>query len=162
VSKLREDLRVGVLGAAAGVFSVSAFLLAARVDSYYEYLNWLEITEFSRYERRVEDLWWIPILLVQVSLSILAAVVVHRYLATRVRAPFLLWQVIGAGSLLGWGLLIFLAFSVDLVMRGNLDSVDHAFRLIDFANLAKYIAALVACHVFYGSLIKAAARQYAE
>ena len=163
MSKLRGDLRVGVLGAAAGVFSVSAFLLAARVDSYYEYLNWLEETDFvAPYERSVEDLWWIPVLLGQVSQSILVALVVHRYLANRVRSTFLLWQVIGAASLFGWVLFVLLAFGVDFVMRGNLNSAEHAITMVDFGYLAKYIAALLACHVCYGSLIKAAARQYAE
>jgi hypothetical protein len=37
MSKLRRDLRLAVAGACSGLFSVSLYLLAARVTAYYDY-----------------------------------------------------------------------------------------------------------------------------
>jgi hypothetical protein len=101
MSKLREDVRVGMLGAAGGLFSISVFLLVARVDAYYAYLSWLEVTNYATYERGVEDLWWIPISFWHVLLSAVASLLVHRYLATRQKSPFFLWQMVGIIALLG-------------------------------------------------------------
>ena len=39
MNKLREDLSIGLLGAAAGLFSSSIILLVARIDTYYAYLS---------------------------------------------------------------------------------------------------------------------------
>jgi len=58
MNKLREDLRAGALGAAAGVFSIGITLLIARIDSYYAYLSWVEATSYGRYDEAVENLWW--------------------------------------------------------------------------------------------------------
>src|SRR5690348_1684500 len=105
MSKLKEDIRAGVLGAAAGLFAVSVWLLIARVDAYYAYLSWLHDTNFQQsWGRGVEDLWWVPIGIWHMMLSVTASLLVHRHLRTRLRSPFLLWQVIGSASLLGWGL----------------------------------------------------------
>ncbi len=160
MSKFRKDLRVGVLGAVAGLFSVSLFLLVARVDFYYEYLTWIESSGYQNYGGRVDSLWWIPVLLGQMSISVLVSLAAHRYFAAR--SPFLLWQAIGVGSLLGWLGLIFVALGLDLLMQGNINSAEHAIRMSDASLVAKYVAAVFACHVCYGSLINAAVREYAD
>lgn len=160
MSKFRKDLRVGVLGAVAGLFSVSLFLLVARVDSYYEYLARIEASSYQEYGGRVDSLWWIPVLLGQMSISVLVSLAAHRYLAGR--SPFLLWQAIGVGSLLGWFALMFVALGIDILMQGNIGAAERAIRLSDAILIAKYVAAVFACHVCYGSLINAAVREYAD
>ena len=161
MTKFREDLRVGVLGGVAGLFSVSLFLLVARIDSYYSYLNWLEVNNYAHYEGHVEDLWWVGLMLGQVSLSVISALVVHRYLGRDGVSPFLLWQVVSFGSLFGWGLSIVIVVSMDCLMRGNIESVMNALKPVSFG-LAKYVAAVIAGHVIYGSLVQAAVRQYED
>jgi hypothetical protein len=159
MSELRKDLRIGLLGAAVGVFSVSMFLLVARIDSYYEYLAWIEQSSYEDYPRRVEDLWWIPVLLGQASLSVLAALAANHYLGGRLKSSFLLWQIIGVGSLLAWGLMFFVVFTVAGIMNGEMPSIGD-IKPSDFGYIAKYVSAVFACHVCYGSLINASAREY--
>jgi hypothetical protein len=161
MNKLREDLRVVSLGAAAGLFSVSVALLIARIDAYYEYLSWLnEERHYSMYQKGVEDLSWIPVSCWHILLSVVACLLVHRYLT--VRSPFLLWQVIGITSLLGWGLTFVLAVSLDSIARGNPNSIDHILNSKLLEDVAKYGSAVFACNVVYGSLIQASCRQYTE
>ena len=162
MSKLREDLRVGILGAAAGLFSISVALLIARIDAYYAYLSWLrEINYYPTYEN-VEGLWWLPVSIWHMTLSVVASLLVHRYLVSRVRSPFLLWQVIGLTSLLGWGLTLVLTLGMECVMNGSLSSLQYPLRPFESENLAKYISAVFACNVFYGSVMESSSRQYTE
>ena len=160
MDKLREDFRVGILGAAAGLFSISIPLMIARIDAFYAYLAWLDQTTYVSYDRGVENLWWIPITIWHLILTVTAALLAHRHLTTRVRSPFLLWQVIGIASLLGWGLTVFLAVGMECLMRGNLQTLHQALNFEATVNIAKYVSAGFACNVFYGSVMKASSRQY--
>ena len=108
----------------------------------------------------VEDLWWVPIGIWHLILSVTASLLAHRYLTTRLRSPFLLWQVIGTASLLGWGLTFLLIVSIDCLMTGNLYSVHPPITSNDIVNIAKYVSTGFACNVFYGSVMKASSRQY--
>ena len=54
MSKLRRDLRLALAGACSGLFSVSMFLLLARVVAYYEYLR-VSVVNDTRYDG-LEDL----------------------------------------------------------------------------------------------------------
>jgi hypothetical protein len=161
MSKLREDLRVGGLGAAAGLFSISIALLIARIDAYYAYLSWLkEETHYSTYDKGVEDLSWIPVSCGHILLSVVASHLVHRYLT--VRSPFLLWQIISITSLLGWGLTFVLAVSMGCLVRGDLYPLEHAVNSTTLGFITKYASAVFAGNVVYGSLIQASVRQYTE
>lgn len=161
MSKLREDISIGLLGVAAGLFSSSVTLLIARIDTYYAYLSRLQETSFREYGR-VEDLSWIPLSVWHIILSIVAALLVHRYLETRLRSPFLLWQVIGITALYGWGLSFLLAVGLRCVMTGNLSSLQFVFDSDDVWVIAKYVATVFTCNVFYGSVMSASSRQYVE
>lgn len=163
MSKLREDLRTGILGAAAGLFSMSVALLIARIDAWYRYLSWFsERIYYAPYDQRVESLWWLPVFVWHMLLSIVASLLVHRYLATCVRSPFLLWQIIGLTSLLGWVLTFVITIGMECVTNGNLSSVQHPFPPFEPDNIAKYISAVFACNVLYASVMKAASQQYTE
>jgi len=161
MSKLKEDLRVGILGAAAGLLSISVALLIARIDAYYSYLSWLKETDYV-YDREVESLWWIPFSFWHLLISVVASLLVHRYLTICRRSPFLLWQVIGITCLLGWVLTFFLTVSMESLMHGDLYSLQHPLNLLDVGYVAKYVAAVFACNVFYGSVMQASSLQYAE
>ena len=156
MSKLRADIRVAMLGAASGLFSISVFLLLGRIDTYYAALE-----AYPEDYRTVENLWWIPVAFWQMLLSLVASLIGHRYLTPRCKSPFLLWQLIGAFSLLGW----VLTFSVFLVLEsvsvGHTNSLTYLLRAINLGFIAKYVAAVFACHVMYGSAIQASSRQYA-
>ena len=160
MSKLREDLTIGILGAAAGLFSTSITLLIARIDAYYAYLARIHEEGYINYER-VDGLLWIPVSVWHIILSIVASLLVHRYLATRLRSPFLLWQVIGISSLFGWALTAFLVVSMSCVIEGDLRSLEHLMRPNDLLLIAKYAATVSTCNVFYASVISASSRQYA-
>lgn len=161
MNKLKEDVRAGVLGAAAGLFAISVSLLIARVDAYYAYLSWLNETHYrERYYEGVENLWWIPVGIWHLILSITASLLAHRYLTTRLRSPFLLWQVIGTASLLGWGLTFLLMLSIDCLMTGRLHPLQPIFVSNDAAMVAKYLATGFACNVVYASVMKASVSQY--
>jgi hypothetical protein len=156
--KLIEDARIGLLGAAAGLFSSSVLLLIDRIDRYYAYLSSID----ADYNKGLRELWWLPVSFWHVLLSVVASFLVHRYLTNRVRSPFLLWQVVGITTLLGWGLSIFLLVSLQCVMSGDLDPFEHLVLSTDVAAIAKYVSVAFACNVFYGSVINASSRQYAE
>ena len=162
MNKLREDLNIGLLGAAAGLFSSSVLLLIYRIDAYYAYLSSIEDIDQFCFDRGMRELWWIPTSFWHILLSVVAAFLVHRYLKNHFKSPFLLWQIVGATAMLGWGLTVLVALSLECVMRGNLDSLDYAVTSEKLADLAKYASAAFACNVFYGSVINAASRQYAE
>jgi hypothetical protein len=160
VSKLSEDFNIGILGVAAGLFSSSVILLIARIDAYY---GWIRGTS-NAYER-VADLWWVPASVWHIVLSIVAALLIHRYLKDHIRSPFLLWQVVGITSLFGWALTAFVVVSLNCVMHGDLRAVRSLDRFLisDEALLvAKYVATVFACNVLYGSVISASSRQYVE
>jgi len=161
VNKLKEDVRVGILGAAAGLFSISISLMIARIDAFHAYLSRLdEIAIYVPYDRGVENLWWVPIAVWHLILSITAALLAHRHLTTRLSSPFLLWQVIGIASLLGWGLTVLLAVGMECLMSGNLYAVAHAINPREAASIAKYVSVAFASNVFYASVMKACFRQY--
>ena len=163
MSKLREDLRVGILGAAAGLFSISVALLIGRIDAWYAYLSWLGQTNYyGVYKQEVEGLWWLPFSVWHVILSVVASLLVHRYLSKRVRSPFLLWQVIGLTALIGWGLTFVLAVGMECIAHGNLSSLEYSLRYFALDNIAKYVSVVFASNVFYGSVMKASSRQYTE
>ena len=84
MNKLSEDLRIGILGAAAGLFSSSITLLIARIDTYYDYLSKIQERTYYAYER-VERLEWIPVSVWHIILSVVASLLVHRYLTTHLR-----------------------------------------------------------------------------
>jgi hypothetical protein len=159
VNKLREDLRIGILGAAAGLFSTGIVLLIARIDAYYAYLSRIQEDGYINYER-VDGLLWIPISVWHIILLVVASLLVHRYLTTRLRSPFLLWQVIGITSLFGWVLTAFLIVSMSCVMEGDLSSLEHLLKSDDALLIAKYAATASTCNVFYASVISASSRQY--
>ena len=154
MSKLSEDFRIGVMGAAAGLLSSSVTLLIARIDTYYA---WLRDTS---YEKRIEDLWWVPVSVWHIILSVVAALLVHRYLTIRPSSPFLLWQVVGLTTLVGWLLSFFLVVSLNCIMHGNLSSLEYLVNSDDVGVIAKYFATVFASNVFYGSVISASSRQY--
>jgi len=159
--KLKEDLRVGILGAAAGLFSICIPLMIARIDAYYTYLSWLNESHYpDTYFRPVEDLSWIPFAAWHLILSVAAALLAHRHLSTRVRSPFLLWQVIGIASLLGWGVTVFLVIGMGCLMRGDLYPVEHLFNSDATVFMTKYVSAGFASNVLYSSIMKSSSRQY--
>jgi hypothetical protein len=155
MSKLRADFRVAMLGAAGGLFSVSVFLLFGRIDTFYTYLE-----AYPGDYRPVENLWWIPVVFWHMLLSLVSSLIGHRYLTLRRSSPFLLWQLIGVFSLLGW----VLTFSVFVVLEslsvGNINSVTDLLHTVNLEFIAKYVAAVFACHVMYGSAIQASSREY--
>lgn len=162
--KLIEDLRIGLLGAAAGLFSSSVLLLIDRIDSYYASLAPVENADQFCGNDGFRELWWIPLSFWHVVLSVVASLVVHRYLTKRIRSPFLLWQTVAITILVGWGLTVVFAVSMECVMRASLGPLEHLVSLAarDGAKLAKYLSIVFACNVFYGSVINASSRQYAE
>ena len=159
MNKLSEDLRIGILGAAAGLFSTSITLLIARVDDYYAYLSAIQEETYRGYER-VKELSWIPVSVWHIILCVVASLLIHRYLETRIRSPFLLWQVIGITSLFGWALTALLVVSMTCVIEGDLNSLEHLMRTGDALLIAKYAATVSTCNVFYASVISASSRQY--
>ncbi|HEX6728461.1 MAG TPA: hypothetical protein VF074_00545 [Pyrinomonadaceae bacterium] len=157
MSKLRADFRVAMLGAASGLFSISLFLVVARVDSYYTYL---EEMSPDRYVNHVENLWWLPVAFWHVLLSTVASLMAHRYLSTHRRSPFMLWQMIGLFVLLGWVLSLSTAVGLEILSLGNTNSVEYLLRRVEFGFIAKYVSVVFACHAMYGSAIQAASREY--
>ena len=140
------------MGAAAGLFSSSLVLLIARIDTYYAYLTY-------SYDA-VDRLEWVPVFVWHIILSAVASLVVHRYLTTRIRSPFLLWQVVGITSLFGWVLTALLIVSMRCVMEGDLSFLEHLMKPDDPLLVAKYAATVSTCNVFYASVISASSRQY--
>jgi hypothetical protein len=161
VGKLAQDLRLGLLGAAAALFAGSVTLLIARIDTYYAYLTWMRETD-ARFDRGVEGLWWVPAFFWHMLLSVVASLMVHRYLTNRLRSTFLLWQVVGGVSLLGWGVTAFLLVGLDWVMTGDLISLQRLTNSADLGLVAKYVSTVFACNVVYGSVMHASSRQYIE
>jgi hypothetical protein len=136
--------------------------LIARIDAYYTYLSSLEWTSYTMHGAGVERLWWIPAAFWHLLLSIVASLLVHRYLTVFRRSPFLLWQVIGLTCLVGWGLTLVLGLSMEMVMNGNLNSLEYTLNSGEAGYIAKYVATAFACNVFYGSVMQASSRQYRE
>lgn len=159
MNKLSEDLRIGMLGAAAGLFSISITLLIARIDTYYTYLSRLHEGTYEAYQS-VDRLEWIPISVWHIILSVVASLLIHRYLTTHLRSPFLLWQLIGMTSLSGWVLTAFLVVSMRCVIVGDLSSLQPLMRPDDALLIAKYAATVSTCNVLYASVIGASSRHY--
>jgi len=82
MGKLRRDLRLALAGACSGLFSVSVFLLLARVVTYYDYLGFRDVNGYETSYNGIEDLWWVPLVAWHVILSIVASLLMHRYPAT--------------------------------------------------------------------------------
>jgi hypothetical protein len=162
VSKLGEDVRIGILGAVAGLFTGSVTLLISRIDSYYAYLSWIRETDYASYDRAVENLWWVPACLSHMLLSTVASLLVHRYWRIRFNSPFLLWQLVGITSLCGWGLTLFLIVGLEYVMNPEVRilALERIVASFDAGFIAKYVATIFACNVLYGSVINASYRQY--
>ncbi len=143
-------------GACSGLFSVSVFLLGARVVAYYDYLRF---REFSRYTTRydtIEDLWWVPVVVWHVVLASLSSLLMHRYLPASRALIFLRWQAIGFVALAGWGLTVFIAVGMECLIRKT-NPIEQAFNTFKFVDVAQFVAAVFAANVLYGSAIQNAA-----
>lgn len=158
MSKLRRDLRLAMAGACSGLFSVSVYLLLARVVSYYEYLSVIR-TEASHYYSRVEDLWWTPIVVWHVVLSIGVSLIMHRYLPARRVSSFLRWQAIGGVVLAGWILTMIVAIAAACLSQGSTWAIQQALNEFKLVPVGQFVAAVFASHVFYGSAIQVAATE---
>ena len=159
MSKLRRDLRVVMARACCGLFGVSVFLLAERVNSYYAYLSWLQETHYEfRYDAGVEDLAWVPVALWHIVLSVTAALLVHRYQANGGVSPFLRWQAIGLVALFGWGATIVTAVGAETLIRGSVPPVGN-LSWVKLIAVAQFIAAVFASNVLFGSAIQAASSE---
>ena len=158
MNKLRRDLRVVLSGACLGLFSSSLFLLAARIDSYYAYLKWIRASNYSGYYG-VEDLWWFPVVIWHVVLTIVASLLMHRYLAIDRVSLFLRWQAIGLVALVGWGLTVSIGCILECVTGGNTMSIENLLSGVRFDIIAQFIATVFAANVLYGSAIHAASSE---
>lgn len=162
MSKVRRDLRVALAGACSGLFSVSLFLLGARVVAYYDYLRFREFSHYATRYDTIEDLWWVPIVVWQVVLASLSALLMHRYLPASRASIFLRWQAIGLVALVGWGLTVFIVVGMECLIRANLNPIEQAYNMFKFADVAQFVAAVFASNVLYGSAIQAAAENLNE
>ena len=159
MNKLRRDLRLVVAGACSGLFSVSVFLLGYRVLAFYDYLADIEANGYHRRHADVEDLWWIPVAVWNVVLSIVASLLIHRYVASGRLSPFLRWQAIGAVVLVAWGLTVFTGISMDCLIRGNTEPLEQALEMVKLIPVAQFVSAIFAANVLYGSAIQAASME---
>lgn len=162
MSKLANDIRIGWLGAFAGLFTSSLFLLVERVDAYYAYLSRLNEADYGVYERGVDNLRWLPVSFWNVLMFTAASLLVHRYLATRWRSKFLLWQVISAGALLGWFCSLTAGVGLECLMQGDLDALERVLTPLPNWYVIKFVATIFAANVAYGSMLESAARHDAE
>ena len=160
MTKLRRDLRLAMAGACSGLFSVSVYLLAARVTAYYDYLRYTEAYGYNeRYNSVVEDLWWIPVVAWHVVLSIVGSLFVHRYLTTGRVSTFLRWQAIGFVVLIGWALSVSTATGLDCLVRGAIWPAEQAWNMFKLVPVAQFVAAVFASNVLYGTAVQAAAAE---
>jgi hypothetical protein len=160
MSKLRRDLRLAMAGACSGLFSVSMFLLAARVTAYYDYLRFRADYGYSeRYGDGVEDLSWIPVVAWHVVLSIVASLLIHRYLAAGRISTFLRWQAIGFVVLIGWVLSLSTAVGIDCLIRGSTWPVEQAGSMLKLMPVTQFVAAVFASNVLFGNAVQVAAAE---
>ena len=159
MNKLSGDFRTAALGVAGGIFTFSVFLLIDRIDSYYAYLSYVSGEGYESY-RRVSDLWWIPGICWHVLLFIVGSFMAHRYLASRRWPPFLLWQMIGIITLLGWLITLSLVTGLECIMQGDTYPLERMANIFLTWFTAKFVAAVFACNVVYSSLIHSAVSQY--
>ena len=162
MSKLRRDLRIALAGACSGLFSVSLFLLGARVVAYYDYLRFREFSHYATRYDTIEDLWWVPVVVWQVVLASLSALLMHRYLPASRTSIFLRWQAIGLVVFAGWGLTVFIAVGMECLIRANLNPIEQTYNMFKFADVAQFVAAVFASNVLYGSAIQAASENLSE
>ncbi len=162
MSKLSDDFKTGMLGAVGGLFTSSVFLLIERINSYHSYLSRLEETDYADYTGVVDNLWWIPVSFWHVAMFVTISFLVHRYLADRWRSPFLLWQMSGFVVLLGWMLTFSVAVVLDYLMRGNMDSLGREINSQSLWYVGKFVSAIFASNVAYGSVMQIAAGKYAK
>jgi hypothetical protein len=94
-----------------------------------------------------------------VVLSVVASLLIHRYLASGRASTFLRWQAIGAVVLVGWGLTVFTVIGMDCLIRGNTEPLEDALRMVKIIPVAQFVAAIFAANVLYGSAIQAASTE---
>ena len=159
MKKLRRDLTVAMAGACSGLFSVSVFLLAARVQTYYDFLRFREATNYDVSYNHVEDLWWVPVVVWHVVLAIAASLLIHRYVATGRSSTFLRWQSIGLVTLVGWCLTAFLAVGLECLVRGSTQPIEYAWLMFKPVPVGQFVAGVFASNVLFGSAVQAASRE---
>ena len=160
MTNLRDDLRAAFLGATGGLFSFSVFLLVARVDDYYAFLSCLDQNDYADFCRNVENLNWMPICFWHLVLSVVASLMVHRYLPALRNTPFLLWQTVGITTLFGWVFSFCIVVGLDCLMSGHIGPVERALTSAKYGDLAKYISVGLACNVLFGSAMQASSTRY--
>ena len=151
MTKLRRDLTVAMAGACSGLFSASMFLLGERVVAFYDYLNFDTADRYGR----VQELWWVPVVVWHVVLSIVASLLIHRYANSRT-STFLRWQAVGLVALIGWVLTLFTGFAMDGLIHGRALAIGQVESFFKFVPVAQFVAAVFASHVLFGTAIQAA------
>ena len=160
MSKLIEDIRIATLGLAAGLFSSGITLLIARIDSYHRYLAWVSREDYAY--QRVEGLWWVPAFCWHILISVVASLLVHRYLSSHSRSTFLLWQIVGIASLFGWVLTALCLMGLEFTFEGSLNSFVHMLTTERLSFITNCVATVFVCNVFYGSVMSASFRLYSD
>lgn len=128
------------------------------------YLSRVHDPDYQYSYGKVEDLSWIPVAFWQILLSVVASLLVHRYVRNAQDSPFLTWQAIGIVSLVGWVLTFSVAIGLGFLMNGEVVSWERLVGpdLETLTLIAKYVSAVFAANVFYGSLIQSSSRLYAQ
>lgn len=159
MNKLSSDFRIATIGTVGGLFTFSMFLLIDRVDSYYDFLSKADEACYGSYPN-VIGLWWIPSAFWHALLYAVASLAAHRYLAGRRMSPFLLWQAVGALGLSGWLLTLFTAAGLESLRTGDMYALKVGADLFLTWFTVKFVAAVFAGNVAYGSLIQSVASHY--
>lgn len=158
MSKLSTDFRTATLAVAGGIFTSLIFVFCEQVNTYYEYLSSINDGEYEHYSP--EHLRWIPISFWHTILFIVAAFIAHRYFAGPRRSSFLLWQVIGGMSLLGWLLTLSVVTGIDFAMRPEPYILERAMNTLLSWEAVRFATVIFAGNVIYGSLIQSASQHY--
>lgn len=161
MSKLRTDLRIAALGAFAGLFTISFFLLVDRVDMHYNYRACVETESYLTCAHSVQNLWWLPLVFWHVLLFVVSAFVVHRYFADFSDSPFLLVQLVGIGAFCGWALSVASFCTLDALTRASDFNIWILLHRSNQLFAAKFFASVFAANTACASLLHSAARLYA-
>lgn len=155
-----------LLGAINGLFSCAILAIIERITiRHAELQDQIDMQSGPvGYILKRQPFWDVTNCLWHVILFIVASLLLHRYLSSRIKSVLMLWVCVGAAAIAGWALTF---LSVTILMGFMVDGFSPLEKILESMiysssqrSAFKFVSIVMAINVIYGTVVQVAAKHY--